>query len=492
MKQNQNAPPGGAFWVWYDEPAMLKLFNTLTKKLEVFEPIRSGKTGVYACGPTVYYFAHIGNMRTFLFSDVLRRVLTLNGFDVIFIMNITDVGHLTDDADAGEDKMVVAMRREGKTAYEIAEFYTQAFFKDLERLNILSATQYPRATAHIAEQIDIVKALEAKGLTYRITDGVYFDTSKLPAYGQLSGQKAEEKLAGARVELGEKKNPTDFALWKFSPSTRLQTESSARSGHQPLQRLMEWDSPWGVGFPGWHIECSAMSKKYLGVPFDIHTGGVDHIAVHHENEIAQTRGADGVLEANLWMHAEFLTVDGGKMSKSLGNLYTLDDLVAKGYDPLAYRYLVLQAHYRSKLNFTFEALSAAQNALQKLRHEIREWKPPAVGCVEYEKRFLNAINDDLNTPQALAVLWELIGDESLPSSARAHSLLAFDRVLGLRLSDVLGKPLEIPDNVRELVAKREQARETKDWAEADRLRDEIGAQGFAVEDTSQGPKIVLQ
>ncbi len=454
---------------------MIKLYNTLTRKMEELKPITPGKLGIYSCGPTVYWFAHIGNMRAFLFSDLLRRACEYNGFDVTLIMNITDVGHLTGDLDDGEDKMLVAMRREGKSAYDIAEFYAQAFFKDLEQLNIKPAATYPRATEHIPEQIEIVQALEKNGLTYQTSDGIYFDTMKLPSYGRLSGQKADEKRGGARVELGEKKNATDFALWKFSPTG--------------AKREMEWDSPWGVGFPGWHIECSAMSKKYLGVPFDIHTGGVDHIPVHHENELAQTEGADGVLEANVWMHSEFLTVDGGKMSKSLGNLYTLDDLIAKGYDPLAFRYLVLQAHYRTKLNFSWESMDAAQNALRKLQETIRSWDAPAVGCADYERDFLAAINDDLNTPEALAVLWKMVGDETLPSAARAESVLKFDRVLGLALDQYLGKALAIPAEVQALVDERENARTNKDFAASDRLRAEIELAGYVVEDTAQGQKV---
>ncbi len=460
---------------------MIRLYNTLTRSLEEFQPIVSGRAGIYACGPTVYDFAHIGNLRAFIFADVLRRTIAYNGLDVTLVMNITDVGHLTDDADAGEDKIIVAMKREGKTAYEIAEFYAQAFFRDLERVNARTASHYPRATEHIAEQIEIVKKLEANGFTYQTSDGVYFDTSKLSAYGQLSGQKAEEKMGGVRVAMGEKRNTTDFALWKRSPSTS--------SGHR---REMEWDSPWGIGFPGWHIECSAMSKKYLGAPFDIHTGGVDHVAVHHENEIAQTLGADGVLEANVWMHAEFLTVDGGRMGKSLGNLFTLSDLAEKGYDPLAYRYLVLQAHYRSKLNFTWEAMDAAQNALSNLRAKARELSAPAIGCADEEAAFLSAVNDDLNTPQALAVLWNMLGNDALPPSAKAASLLRFDEVLGLGLAAYVGKSLEVPEDVQQLVAAREAARARKDFAAADSLRASIEARGFVVEDTPQGPKVVVQ
>ncbi|MBI4598619.1 cysteine--tRNA ligase [Candidatus Uhrbacteria bacterium] len=467
---------------------MFHFYNTLTRSKEPFTPIVPGTVGIYACGPTVYWFAHIGNMRAFLFADVLRRALELEGMDVKFVMNITDVGHLTDDGDAGEDKMLVAMRREGKSAYEIAAFYTEAFLKDLERLHIEPASALTRATEHIPEQIAMIEEIERNGLAYRTSDGMYFDTSKLPAYGQLSGQASSEKLAGARVDMGEKRHATDFALWKFSyPNGR---SFDGAQDDTASQRQMEWESPWGKGFPGWHIECSAMSKKYLGVPFDIHTGGIDHIPVHHENEIAQTLGADGVLEANVWMHAEFLIMHGGKMSKSLGNLFTLQDLVDKGYDPIAYRYLVLQAHYRTKLDFSFEALEAAQNALHRLRNVVRDWDAPVdTGCAEYEVRFFGALQDDLNTSQALAVAWEMVGDDGQPSAARGHALLRFDRVLGLGLDAYVSRPLEIPRAVRALADLREQARAAHDFAEADRLRAEILSRGFVVEDATDGWKI---
>ncbi|NQV89427.1 MAG: cysteine--tRNA ligase [Parcubacteria group bacterium] len=449
----------------------IKLYNTLTRQKEDFKPIHKGKAGIYACGPTVYWFAHIGNLRSFVFADVLRRTLTHSGLDVKFVMNITDVGHLTDDASDGEDKMIVAMKREGKTAYEIAEFYTQAFMKDIDRLNILSADEYPRATDHIQEQIDMVSSLEKNGYTYQTSDGVYFDTSKLKDYGRLSGQLAEEKKAGARIDMGEKKNSTDFALWKFSPDG--------------VQRDMEWESPWGVGFPGWHIECSAMSVKYLDAPFDIHTGGIDHIAVHHENELAQTQGALDALQANVWMHGEFLTVDGGRMGKSLGNLFTVDDLIEKGFDPIDFRYLVLGAHYRTQLNFTFEALTAAQNALNRLRETVRAWEAPGGDIKEFEDRFNAALADDLNTPQALAVMWEMV-DSDHSTSAKAKSLLRFDEVLGLGMDLYVAVPLEVPENVRVLVSEREQARIDKDWGLSDALRIKIAEVGYLVEDTDSG------
>lgn len=453
----------------------MRLYNTLTRKKEEFQPLSAKQVGVYACGPTVYWFAHIGNMRAFLFADLLNRTLRSQGFNVQLIMNITDVGHLTDDADEGEDKMFLAMRREGKTAYEIAEFYTQAFFNDLTLLNIKPADQYPKATDHISEQIEMIQEIERNGFTYTTSDGVYFDTAKLPSYGILSGQKSEDKQAGARVDMKEKKSATDFALWKFSPAEG--------------KREMEWESPWGKGFPGWHIECSAMSKKYLGFPFDIHTGGVDHIAVHHENELAQSVGCCGVYEARFWMHSEFLTIDGGKMSKSLGNLYTLQDLVEKQINPLAFRYLVLGAHYRTKLNFTWDALEAAQNALHRLQDLVRDWDAPATGSDVYEQSFNETMSDDLNSPEALAVVWKMVEDQTIPTSTKAQSLLNFDEVLGLGLDKFVNKRLQIPEEVRVLLTERDQARTAKDWPASDRLRMEIEARGYVVEDAAGGTKV---
>lgn len=465
----------------------LSFYNTLTRQKEEFKPIHEGKVSLYACGPTVYWFAHIGNMRYFLFVDLLARTLRANGYEVKQVMNITDVGHLTGDVDEGEDKMIIAMRREGKTAHEIAQFYTDAFLKDVDQLNVKRANIYSKATDHIPEQVEMIQRLEKNGYTYRTSDGIYFDTSKLASYGRLSGQKAEEKKAGARVEMGEKRNATDFALWKLSnPQLDSPEEQSDEGSHS--KREMQWDSPWGIGFPGWHIECSAMSMKYLDVPFDIHTGGVDHIAVHHENEIAQTQGAEGVREANVWMHSEFLTIDNGKMSKSLGNLYTIDNLIQKGYDPLAFRYLVLGAHYRSKINFTFEALDAAQNALTKLREIVRDWDEPDIGCADLEDTFFAAVNDDLNTPEALAVVWELVHAD-LPTASKSESLLRMDQVLGLHLKEYIAHPLEIPLEVQQLVSEREEARTKSDWNRSDALRLSIEALGYHVEDTAEGSRV---
>lgn len=461
---------------------MIKLYNTLTRKKEEFLPIKKGKVGIYSCGPTVYYFAHIGNLVSYVFADILHRTLEHAGYKVKHVMNITDVGHLTSDADEGEDKMILAMKREGKSAWDIAEFYTEAFLKDSDRLNI-TRPKIVKATDHIKEQIKLVKDLEAKGYTYKTSDGIYFDTSRLDSYGRLSGQKAEDKMAGARIDLGEKKNTTDFALWKFSEKSDRSPSTS--SGHQP-KRLMEWSSPWGKGFPGWHLECSAMSVKYLGIPFDIHTGGIDHIPVHHENELAQSEGAYGKLQANTWMHNAFITVDGQKMSKSLGNIYTLDDLLDKGFDPLAYRYLLLNAHYRKGLNFTWEALTGAQNALDNLHDLARDMDKPGKVSEQYEERFHEAIFNDLEIPNALAVTWEMLNDSNLESSTKAATLLEFDRVFGLNLAEYVAKPIKVTKEVQKLLDERERARVDKDWTRSDELRDQIAKLGFMVEDSSTG------
>lgn len=452
----------------------MQLYNTLTRKKDVLQPIRPDTVGIYSCGPTVYWFAHIGNMRAYIFADVLRRVLQHRGYTVHHIVNITDVGHLTDDADDGEDKMIAAMRREGKSAADIARFYEQAFHRDSALLNILPAERYPRATEHIAEQIAFIERMVATGVTYQTSDGVYVDVSQVPQYGRLSGQALEEKLAGARVAQGEKRHAFDFALWKFSPTDAT--------------REMEWPSPWGRGFPGWHIECSAMAKKYLGIPFDIHTGGVDHIAVHHENEIAQAQVAEQALEANVWLHSEFLTVDGQKMSKSLGNIYTISDLQEKQFNPLSYRYFVLGAHYRTLLNFTFEGLTAAENALRKLRAIARESSAGVTPAAAYVDRFFASLEDDVRTPDALAVLWEMVNDESISSAERGATLIVFDHILGLGLESLVGVPEVIPDDIRRLIEDRETARRQKDWAASDRLRDQLLGLGWAVEDTATGPR----
>ncbi len=455
---------------------MIYLTNSLTKEKEVFKPIHEGKVGLYACGPTVYSVATIGNFRTFIFTDVLRRMFQLNGYEVKHVMNVTDVGHLTGDVDEGEDKMIVAMKREGKTAWEIAQYYTDIFLKDLHLLNILQPAQLPRATDHIAEQIEFIQLLEKKGFTYTIDDGVYFDTSRLADYGKLGGQKLEEKEAGARVAVNsQKKQASDFALWKFSPKDE--------------KRDMEWPSPWGVGFPGWHIECSAMSEQYLDAPFDVHTGGIDLAPVHHENEIAQTSAAYENDLAHYWLHGAFLLIDGGKMSKSLGNAYTVDNLMEKGIDPLAYRYFTFTAHYRSALNFTWESIQAAQNALVHLRNMARDLDMPGAVDEESFAVFLQRVNDDLDMPGALAQVWAILKDEHLSSESKAATLLQCDRVLGLDLERYVGQQVEVPLMVQKMIEDREKARAKKEWSESDRLRNEIEAAGFVLEDGADGVKV---
>jgi len=450
----------------------LNLFNTLSRTLESFLPLGE-EVGLYTCGPTVYAPPHLGNLRTYIFEDLLKRALLMNGYKVKHVMNITDVGHLTSDADEGEDKMEKGAAREGKSVWEIAEYYTQMFRANLAELNILEPDIWCKATAHIAEQIELIAKLEANGFTYKTSDGIYFDTSKLKHYGQLAKLDPKGLRAGARVEANpEKHNPTDFALWKFSPAG--------------TKRQMEWPSPWGVGFPGWHIECSAMSMKYLGETFDIHCGGIDHIPVHHTNEIAQSEAATGKPFARYWLHGEFL-IDGDKrMGKSEGNAMTLDWLKSQGIAPLAYRYFCLQTHYRKPLNFSLSAVLSAQKAWQNLQDKIAMLDPPAIGCAEFEQKFNAAINDDLNAPQALAVVWELI-KSSYPDSAKKQSLLKMDEVLGLGLSDV--PRLVVPPEVQALVEERERIRRAKDFTKSDDIRQRIKDLGFIVEDTELGPII---
>ncbi len=457
---------------------MLKLYNTLTRKKEVFKPIKKREVRLYTCGPTVYWFAHIGNLRTYLFEDILKRVLEYNGYKVKHVMNITDVGHLVSDQDVGEDKIMVAAKREKKSAKEIARFYEREFKKDLKLLNIKPPTIWVRATETIKDQIELIKVLEKKGFTYKTEDGIYFDTSKLKKYGRL-WPKEMKILPGARVEMVPgKKNPTDFALWKFTKE----------------RKEMVWDSPWGRGFPGWHTECVVMSKKFLGVPFDIHCGGVDHILIHHTNEIAQAEAAWGKILARFWLHGEFLEVEGKKMSKSFGNIFTLGDLINQGYNPLAYRYFCLGAHYRSKLNFTFEVLKASQNALNGIYDKIAQIKPKIFEknlkseiSKKYKKKFLQAINDDLNTPRAIALMWELIGDEKISKQEKYSLLLEFDKVFGLGFEKI--KKPKVPTEIRKLVREREEYRKRGEFEKADKIREKIKELGWWVEDTKEGPKI---
>jgi len=452
----------------------LRLFDTYSREVRDFEPLEADHVGLYACGPTVYNFAHIGNLRTYLFEDTLRRVLELNGYNVRHVINITDVGHLVSDADTGEDKMEAGARRTGKSAWDIAELYTRAFKEDLQRLNILAPHVWCRATDHIAEQIDAIRSIEAKGFTYETADGVYFDTAKLADYGHLARLDVKGLKAGSRVDQGEKRNATDFALWKFSPAGE--------------QRQMEWDSPWGTGFPGWHIECSAMSAKYLGEFFDIHCGGQDHIPVHHSNEIAQAEACYGTVLANFWLHGYFLQMSDAKMAKSAGQVFRIGDLAEQGYDPLAYRYLCLTAHYRSHLNFTWESLDGAGTTLKRMRGLVHDWGDPGDVDDGYAGRFMHCVNDDLNTAQAIALSWEL-AKSALPPATKKATLLLFDRVFGLGLAHWRPAETQIPDQVAALVQDREQARAEKRWQDADDYRDQVRRLGFDIEDTPEGPRV---
>jgi cysteinyl-tRNA synthetase len=452
----------------------LRLYDTYTRSVREFEPLVPGEVGMYACGPTVYDYAHIGNLRTYIFEDILNRVLMLNGYKVRHVMNITDVGHLTSDADEGEDRMEKGSRRTGMTAWEIAELYTQEFRRDMERLNILEPTVWSRATDHIAEQIAMIECIDRKGFTYQTSDGIYFDTSKLDDYGHLGRLDIEGLQAGARIEVGEKRHLTDFALWKFSPPGQ--------------KRQMEWDSPWGVGFPGWHIECSAMSAKYLGPFFDIHCGGEDHITVHHTNEIAQTEACYGTRLANFWMHGYFLQIDESRMGKSVGNFLRVQTLIDQGYDPLAWRMFCLSALYRAKLNFTWDGLDGAAVSLERLRNTVYDWGEPGEIDQEYQQKFLETVNDDLNMPRAMALTWELV-KSNLSDAAKKATILYMDQVLGLGLAEWRPTEETIPEEIINLVQQRQQARKEKRWNDADAIRDQVTQAGYEIEDTPQGPRL---
>jgi cysteinyl-tRNA synthetase len=454
---------------------MIKLYNTKTRTLEDFKPIHENMVGIYSCGPTVYHYQHLGNMRAAVFADTLHRALVSAGYKVNHVINITDVGHNVDDSESGEDKMEKGSRREGKSVWEIAKMYTDTYFSDLDSLNInLSEYTFPRATDNIPEQIEIVKTLEQKGYTYTISDGVYFDTSKFAAYADFAKLDIEGLKAGARVEENtDKRNITDFALWKFSPKNE--------------KRQMEWDSPWGVGFPGWHIECSAMSMKYLGKHFDIHTGGIEHIPVHHTNEIAQSECANNEIYVNYWMHNNHLQDTTGKMSKSNGDFLTMTSLIEKGYPPLAYRYFLMNANYRKELAFSFEALDAATTAYKKLVRWVEEHNTETGTIHEgYKEKFLSAIYDDLGTPQAVAEIWNMLKDETLSLGDKYATLLLMSEVLGLGLEHVTKEKISLPQEVSQLLTERKIAREEKNFQASDILRDKIQKLGYLVKDTKDG------
>ncbi|MBE6564017.1 MAG: cysteine--tRNA ligase [Ruminococcaceae bacterium] len=458
----------------------MKFFNTLTRKKDDFKPLDGNTVRIYSCGPTVYNYAHIGNLRTYIFMDLLRRTLRFGGYDLKHVMNITDVGHLVSDGDEGEDKMAKTAREQKKTPLEIAAYYTGVFLKDIDRLHIERPEIIAKATEHIQEMIDFVVALDGKGYAYETSDGIYYDIEKFPRYGMLSGISLEDQQAGARVEVNsEKKHPADFALWKKAPK----------------EHIMQWESPWGMGYPGWHIECSAMGLKYLGEEFDIHTGGVDHIPIHHENEIAQTCGLLGHPAARFWLHGEFMLVNNGKMSKSLGNTYTIDQLIEKGYDPLDFRYFCLNAHYRSKLNFTFEGMDSAKKSLKNLRNAVQkhkgaEGKADADVLKKLEADFSEAVCDDLNIPKALGLVWNMARLET-KSDEVYRLILKCDDILSLSLDKVVEEKEEEADvdpEILALIEQRTAAKKAKNYAEADAIRAKLLEMGILLEDTPSGVK----
>lgn len=451
----------------------LNLFDTKRRKITPFIPIKKDEVGLYSCGPTVYDFAHVGNLRTYLFVDILKRVLTFNGYSVKHVMNITDVGHLVSDGDTGEDKMEKGSRIHKQSAWDIAKKFELRFLEDIKDLNVEKPTVVCRATDHINEQIEFIKVLEQKGYTYINNDGVYFDTSKIKSYGDLARLDIDGLRAGARVALSEKKNKTDFALWKFSGKSK---------------RQMEWDSPWATGFPGWHIECSAMAEKYLGDLFDIHVGGEDHIPVHHTNEIAQSQAKNSTQMANIWMHGYFLQIDNEKVAKS-GKSLTLSALVAEGFSPLSYRYLILTAHYRNQLNFTWESLAGATNALKRIKRLILSFEDGGIADKVYVDAFRGLINNDLNTPKALALMWKML-ESDLSTATKKATLLIFDKIFGLGLAQIEREPVKISDIAKQLAEKRYESRRNENWALSDQLREELLTLGYQVEDQIDGYKLI--
>ncbi len=463
----------------------LRIFNTDSRKVETFQPQQPGKVTYYSCGPTVYGYAHLGNLRTYVFTDVLRRVLEYDGYDVNHVMNITDVGHMTTDEDEGEDKMETAARERGMTPWEVAEYYTQAFMTDMDDLNLMRPSLMPKATEHIECMLDLVRKLEDNGYAYLTDSAVYFDTARFRRYGNMAGLNLSGQEAGARVEVNpDKRNPSDFALWKVN---------------QP-NHIMQWDSPWGRGYPGWHLECSAMSMKYLGETLDLHSGGIDHIPVHHTNEIAQSEGATGQTFVRYWVHANFLTLpaDGDeekRMGKSLGNVSTLSGLKDQRIHPLAYRVFCYGARYRQPLTFDLKAIRGAGKALQSLYGFVR-YAPAAAEegeepwAAPLKERFLEAVHDDLNMPVAWATVLELVREANRRGEPRIlTTLFDMDRILGLQLAEVRAEELDLPADVKDRVSRRESARENKDWATADALRDELKTEGWILEDTPQGIRV---
>ncbi len=465
----------------------MKLYNSLTRQIETFKPRQGNRVGVYTCGPTVYDTAHIGNFRTYTLADILIRTLRYLNYQVTYVMNLTDVGHLTGDnqgdPSVGEDRLEKGARREGLSAWDIANKYAQEFIDHMNQLNLTKPDYLVKATEHIEDQINLIKDLEKRGLTYRTSDGIYFDVQKFESLGYQYGQLStlDQRKGGARVKLNpEKKDIRDFALWKFSPKN--------------VKRQMEWDSPWGVGFPGWHIECSAMSMRYLGSQFDIHIGGEDLRSTHHPNEIAQSEGATGKKPfVRYWVHIAFLLVDGGRMGKSLGNAYTLNDLNQKGFDPLALRYFYLTGHYRKQENFTWQALEASAKALKRLRnfYQTLPQNPSPPKDKTWLSRFRSALADDLNTPEALAVVWEVTKDDHLSNQDKSWLLTNFDQVLGLKLNQSPHTSLQkLPTHIQKLIQKRNQLRKAKRYQEADEIRLQLQQLGYELKD--QGQQTVVE
>ncbi len=458
---------------------MLKLYNTLSRKKEIFKPLKDKKVGIYSCGPTVYWNQHIGNMYAYVQWDILVRFLKYSGYKVNWVMNITDVGHLTSDEDAGEDKMEKGARREKLSVQEIAQKYIGQFLESMDLLNIQRPDTLCRATEHIKEQIDLIKKIEEKGFAYQTKTGLVFDTSKFSDYAKFSRLNLKKQSAGSRVEIDpEKKQPWDFLLWVTN---------------QP-KHIMQWDSPWGRGFPGWHIECTAMSTKYLGNRFDIHTGGKEHISVHHTNEIAQAYGAFGKQTANFWLHNEWLLIDKIKVSKSLGNIILTTDFIQKGFNPLAFRYFALTSHYKQGLNFSWKSLEASQNALNNFLEKVKEFKNSESKTktlkskiADYQKKFADYLGDDLNAPKALALAWNLVKDEKVAYKDKYRLLLSFDEVFGFNLAET--ETEKIPQELSRLAEQRQKYREQKEWQKADEIREEIKKLGWTVEDTDEGPKV---
>lgn len=473
----------------------MKLYNSLTRKIEEFEPINPPNVGIYTCGPTVYNYTHIGHLRKYINDDILVRALRSEGYNVRHVMNITDVGHLTGDTDAGEDKLEEGAKRFGKSVLEVARFFEDDFWKSLKKVNVLKPDTAARATEHIEDQIALIEELIKKGFTYETDQAIYFDVLKFPNYTKLSGQDLSEKIEGARegvVVDPQKRNPADFALWFF---TRGRFKN----------HTLRWESPWPArqvyaersrsaqgkeeGFPGWHIECSAMSMKYLGLSFDIHTGGIDHIPVHHTNEIAQSEAATGKQFVKYWVHHAFLSVEDEKMSKSLGNIYRISDLIKKKFSPLSFRYLTFQTHYRSQMNFTWKALSSAQDALDRLYHLAADLTTPKIGCAEFEQKFQEAIENDLNMPKALSIMWEMLRSK-YPKEARAKTLYKMDEILGLSIQENAELIASVPSKVLDLIKKRDALRKKRKFNESDKIRKEIEQMGYIVSDNKKETNIL--